>query len=146
MILPLLLSLAVAQSGNKLPPANPVGYTDPDVANVMAPVQQLLAARDSAAVLAQVRAHGMVTSATENADGTRTVTSQLWPAFIEGGKWLDHRLGTPAVEIDGDIAMVWVSYTAPGRCGTDHIGLVKLGRTWKVHNLSYTVRTSGCPQ
>ncbi len=146
MILPLLLTLAVAQSGDKLPPANPLAYTDPDVANVMAPVQQLFAARDSAAVIAQVRPDGLVTSATVAPDGLHTVTSQHWPAFIQAAKWLDHKIGTPAVEIDGDIAMVWVDYTAPARCGSDHISLVRIGRNWKVHNFTYTERTSGCPR
>ena len=67
-MLSLLLLLAVQ---DRLPPANPVPYSDPEVANVMAPVDAMLraiAARDGAALLQQVRPDGGATVAVEGAD------------------------------------------------------------------------------
>ena len=82
-MLPLLLLLAAVPQSNAagikpspetiptppLPPANPVPYTDPDAANVMAPVNALfagLAARDAAAILAQTTPEGGATGISTN--------------------------------------------------------------------------------
>jgi hypothetical protein len=154
MILTLLLA-AAAQS-DRLPPANPVPYTQPDVASVMVPVDAMLraiGARDAQAVLAQVRADGGATAAVERADGTRSVRRMSWAEFAGGIKpgpeRMEERQGFPAVEVDGDIAMVWAPYTflvngAVRHCGYNHFDLVRDSGGWKVLNVTWSQRTTGC--
>ncbi len=158
MILPLLLALqttpvAPLPKGTALPPpASEEGQ-------VLAPVQRLfdaLAAKSPAAVLAEVRPEGHATAIVEKPDGTSAITSHEWPAFAQrvatpGPKLAEAFTGTPAVEIDGDMAMVWGSYvfTVDGKtshCGTDHVDLIREGGAWKILNLTWTQRTTGCPQ
>jgi hypothetical protein len=153
MLLSLLLAAAVQ---DRLPPANPVPYSEPDVANVMAPVDALLraiAARDGAALLAQVRADGGATAAVERPDGTRTIRRMSWAEFAggikPGAERVEERQGFPAVEVDGDIAMVWAPYTflvngAVRHCGTNHYDLVREAGAWKVLNVTWSQRTTGC--
>ncbi|MDB5695772.1 MAG: hypothetical protein JWN21_1315 [Sphingomonas bacterium] len=151
----LSLLLAAAQT-DRLPPANPVPYSQPEVANVMAPVDALLAAiaaRDGAALLRQVRADGGATAAVERADGTRSVRRMSWAEFAGGVKpgaeRMEERQGFPAVEVDGDIAMVWAPYTflvngTVRHCGTNHYDLIREGAGWKVLNVTWSQRSTGC--
>ncbi|MGR6327859.1 nuclear transport factor 2 family protein [Sphingomonas sp. XXL09] len=156
MILALLLALQV-QASDKLPPANPLPYADADAANVMAPIDAMfrgLAARDGAAILAQVRPDGGATVVAERPDGRREVRHTSWAEFAAGVKpgpeRYQERLTDPAVEVDGDIAMVWSPYvfTIDGKvhhCGTDHFDLVREDGRWRVLNVTWTQRTTGCP-
>ncbi|WP_210358586.1 nuclear transport factor 2 family protein [Sphingomonas beigongshangi] len=155
MILALLLALQ--STSDKLPPANPLPYADADAANVMAPIDAMfrgLAARDGAAILAQVRPEGSATVVADKADGTRAVRRLSWADFAAGVKpgpeRYEERLTDPAIEVDGDIAMVWSPYvfTIDGKvhhCGTDHFDLVREGGRWRVLNVTWTQRTTGCP-
>ena len=156
MILPLLVIAAAQASSDKLPPAKPVPYADPDTANVLAPVNALLAAigrRDAVAILAQVRPDGFATAAVERPDGTRAIRRQSWAEFVAGVKpgpeRYAERLLDPAVEVDGDIAMVWSPYvfTVDGRvqhCGADHFDLVRDGGRWRILGVTWSQRTTGC--
>lgn len=153
MSLILALLLAGQTTPTKLPPANPLPYSDPDVAGVMAPVDGIVAALrggDAAGVLARVRVEGGVTTA-----GAKGVTRSSWAEFAEtyrtkaGGPKVEQHFGPPAVEIDGDVAMVWMTYAVrvdgkPYACGADHFDLVREGGAWKVLNLSWSQRTEGC--
>lgn len=144
---------------NRLPPANPLPYADPDVANVMAPFEALLAAipqRDEAAILALTQPDGRVTTAIENADGTHMVRSASWAEFAHGvtqgsrQHYEERLIGQPAVEVDGNIAMIWAPYVflADHRvhhCGTDLVALVRVDGTWKIQNVTDSHRTTGCP-
>jgi len=155
----LLPSTAYAQttSTDRLPPANPLPYADADSAAVMAPVSRLLAAlaaRDPAALLAQLRPDGGATIATEGADGQHTVRHLTWAEFADnlkpGPEKFDERLSDPAIEVDGDIAMVWAPYVfridgKVSHCGIDHFSLVRENGAWKIANISWTKRTTGCP-
>lgn len=148
-----LLLLAAAPQSDALPPARPLPYGDPEIAGVMTPIEALfaaLSARDGAAILAQVNPRGLATVADERPDGTRSVRHMSWAEFAGGVKpGLDRiaeRLDNPAVEIDGDIAMVWSPYvfTVNGRvqhCGTDHFDLVRDAGRWRVLNVTWTSRT-----
>ena len=152
----LILALALATQ-DRLPPANPVPYSDPEVASVMAPVDAMLraiGARDGAALLQQVRADGGATVANERPDGTRSVRRLSWADFAVGVKpgaeRVEERQGFPAVEVDGDIAMVWAPYTfmvngTVRHCGTNHYDLIREGGGWKVINVTWSQRTTGCP-
>jgi hypothetical protein len=56
----------------------------------------------------------------------------------------------PAIETDGDLAMVWGDYSffVDGKlhhCGVNHFGLVRIDGQWKVASLAWTSRTTSCP-
>ncbi|TPG38678.1 hypothetical protein EAH79_15810 [Sphingomonas koreensis] len=139
-----------------LPPANPVPYSEPDVANVMTPINAMfagLAAHDAAAIAAQVRPEGGATVAIENADGSRKIEHMSWAEFTAGIKpsaqQFEERLTDPAVEVDGDIAMAWSPYVfyldgKAHHCGMDHFDLIRENDAWKVLNVTWSQRTTGC--
>lgn len=154
MILSLLLALAA--QGDRLPPANPLPYADPEMAAVMTPITALLGAlerSDGGAVLAVTLPEGAATVAQEEEGGVRRHRTIRWSEFAAGlkperGRMVE-RLGEPAVEVDGDIAMVWAPYTARvdgklSHCGYDHFDLIRVAGTWKVLNVTWSQRTTGC--
>jgi hypothetical protein len=153
MILPILL-LAAAQP---LPPAKPVPYETPDVTAVMTPVHALfdaLAARDPAGILANTLPEGTASYVMEKADGSRTRAHVKWADFAArlktGTEKLEERIWDPAVEIDGDVAMVWAPYVflidgKVSHCGYDHFDLVRADGSWKILNITWSHRRTGCP-
>jgi hypothetical protein len=155
--LPLLLALA-APAQDRLPPAEALPPPGAEEAAVLAPITRMFAAleaRDATALLAEVRPEGAGTSVVERPDGTRVIRRTPWPDFAKmiasGGKErLVERITNPAVEIDGDIAMVWAPYTFQidgklSHCGTDHFDLIREGGRWRILSITWTQRTSGCP-
>jgi hypothetical protein len=157
ILLPLLLLASVAdQKNDKLPPANPLPPPTSEEGQVMAPINAMfdgLARRDSAIILAAMRADATAVVAAEKADGTRSVRRLSAADFAAGVKpgpeRFEERLSDPAIEIDGDIAMVWSPYTflIDGKvhhCGVDHFDLVREGGAWKVANVTWSSRTTGC--
>ena len=57
----------------------------------------------------------------------------------------------PAIEVDGDVAMVWapfvvVSAASLNNCGFDHFDLVPLPGLWKIMNLTFSSRIEGWPE
>ena len=154
MILPIAFLSAAAQP---LPPARPVPYDTPDVAAVMAPVHRLLdalAARDGATIRAVTLPEGLISSVRERPDGTRTRSHLRWAEFADqlktGQERLDEQISDPAVEIDGDVAMVWAPYVfridgKVSHCGFDHFDLVRVDGGWRILNITYSHRQTGCP-
>ncbi len=159
----LIFALALAaQMSSQTTPVQPIvkgtGLPPPgtEEAQVMAPVNALLAgiaARDAAAIGQALRSDATATAVAEQADGTRKIThssrEQLLARFAPGPERYDERLSDTAVEIDGDIAMVWSPYTfrIDGKlhhCGYDHFDLVREGGSWKIQNLTWSSRTMGC--
>lgn len=159
----LIFALAlVAQMSSQTTPVQPIvkgtGLPPPgtEEAQVMAPVTALLAgiaARDAAAIGQALRSDATATAVAEQADGTRKIThssrEQLLARFAPGPERYDERLSDAAVEVDGDIAMVWSPYTfrTDGKlhhCGYDHFDLVREGGSWKIQNLTWSSRTTGC--
>jgi hypothetical protein len=155
MLLPLLLVLqttpvAPVEKGTGLPPPAQ------EEAAVLAPIDGVfaaLAARDGPAAMQHVRPEGRFTAAVERPDGSRSIrvmTSAEWAADLKpGAERLEERLVNPAIEIDGDIAMVWSNYTFTidgkfSHCGVDHFDLVREGGSWKILNITWTQRTAGC--
>jgi hypothetical protein len=155
LIFPFLL-LAAAQS-DKLPPANPLPLAASEEGQVMAPITTLfdgLAKRDSTIVLTAMRPDGTATATSEKPDGTRTIRRMTATEFAAGIKpgpeGFEERLTDPAIEIDGDIAMVWSPYVflIDGKvhhCGVDHFDLIRENGSWKVSSISWSSRTTGCP-
>ena len=144
MIVALLLAQAALPQANLPPPGTPE-------AAVMAPVNALLAAvsaKDGAAILAQVHPDGSATSVTDG-----KVNRMSWPEmaghFKPGGPKYEETISDPAIDIDGDIAMVWAPYIfrLDGKvhhCGVDHFDLVRDQGHWRVLNITWSSRTTGC--
>lgn len=159
---PLLLAAPTAMTQDMTTPTAPIvkgtGLPPPgtDEAGVMAPIDAMfagLAAHDGAKVLAAVRPEGGATVAAEKPDGRRMVKHMSWSEFAAGLKpgpeRYEERLESPAIEVDGDVAMVWAPYTflidgKAHHCGYDHFDLVRENGAWKVLNVTWSQRTTGC--
>ena len=154
MILSLILA-AQAASG-QLPPAQPIPSPDFETANVLAPIQQLLAAFEagnSAAMLRLVYPDGRVTATGTRASGSG-LRQQSWAEFAQrvtpAGRFQES-ISDPAIEVDGDVAMVWAPFVVRiggkvSNCGFDHFDLVRDQGAWKIMNLTFSSRIEGCPQ
>ena len=122
----------------------------------MAPIQGLfaaLAARDGEAMMSYFRAEGGGAVAVEQPDGARSYRHMSWADFTSGIKpgpeKYEERLSDVAIDIDGDIAMVWSPYVftidgKPHHCGVDHFDLVREVGRWKILNITWSQRTTGC--
>ena len=153
MLLSLLLVVQV--SSGQLPPAQPIPPPDFESANVLAPIQQLFAAfaaGDSAAMLRLVYPDGRVTATGTRASGSG-LRQQSWAEFAQrvrpDGRFTE-TISDPAIEVDGDIAMVWAPFVVRvggkvANCGIDHFDLVRENSAWKVMNLTFSSRITGCP-
>lgn len=146
--------LALLLAGAAPAAAQPAGAVDS--AAVLVPVNALFAAfeaGDAAAMLRQVYADGRVTASGLRADGAANLRQLSWTQFAERirpERAFQERISDPRIAIDGDIAMVWAPFVVRvgGRvsnCGVDHFDLVREGGAWKVMNLTFSSRTSGCP-
>ena len=145
-----LLILALAA------PAAAQNANEADRVAVLAPVNALFAAfeaGDAAAVLRQVYPEGRVTAAGLRGDGVSGVRQLSWAQFAERVRpdsAFQERISDPTIAVDGDIAMVWAPFIVRvgGRvsnCGYDHFDLVRENGIWKVMNLTFSSRTTGCP-
>ena len=156
MILALLLAQVTPMQpmprGTGLPPV----VTTDDAPVVLATVQRFLSAleaSDRVAILATTRPEGGATAALERPDGARTVRHFGWAEFAArftpGADRFSESITDPAIEVDGDIAMVWAPYTVRkngvvSHCGYDHFDLVREAGAWKVLNVTWSQRTTGC--
>ena len=152
----MILALLLAAQTAKLPPWNPIPMDGSAEAAVMAPINAMFAgleARNGAAIIAQTRPEGGATAVAEKPDGTRAIRHLSWADFAGGIKpgpeHYQEKLLDPAVEIDGDIAMVWSRYVftidgKPHHCGIDHFDLVRENGAWKILNITWSSRTTGC--
>jgi len=122
---------------------------------VLAPINSLFVALergDAAGVLSQVYPDGRVTATgvRSNSSGLRQLS---WREFAERqkpGSGFQERISDPAIEVDGDVAMVWAPFVVRvagkvSNCGYDHFDLVRENGTWKVMNLTFSSRITGCP-
>lgn len=150
-----LAGAAVAQEG-RLPPANPLPPPSGEESQVFAPVQAAFAALengDAAALLRVVYPDGRITAVgtlPTGASGVRSESFTAYAARMSAGRGFRERISSPAIEIDGDVAMIWAPFTIEmgGRivsCGYDHFDLVREQGGWKIMNLTFSTRTSGCP-
>ena len=123
---------------------------------IMVPVNAVLHAietADGAAIVANSRPEGGLTAALDMPGGKRAVHRISWAEFAASLKpGPDHHTETlydPAIESDGDVAYVWARYvvTKNGQvdhCGYDLFDVVREGGTWKVLNVTWSQRTTGC--
>jgi len=154
MILPLLVAAQV--SSGLLPPVQPIPPPEFETANVLAPIQGLFAAfeaGDSAAMLRLVHPEGRVTATGTRASGSG-LRQQSWAEFaqrVTPASRFAETISDPAIEIDGDVAMVWAPFVVRvggkvSNCGVDHFDLVRDQGAWKIMNLTFSSRIEGCPQ
>jgi len=145
----LTLALQAAPTG-AVDPASPEG------AAVLTPVNAIfsaLAARDGSAILPHIDTAGRITVIAEGPNGARRSDSPSWTEFTAGltpgPERLEEVLIDPTIAIDGDIAVVWGRYVfrvdgAISHCGVDHFDLVRKDGVWKIVNLTWTQRETGC--
>jgi len=128
---------------------------DTEHARVLATIDAAFAgitARDSAAIAAQLRATGTATVIMEKPDGTRTVRNVPLAAYAEaspGTERYEERMIAPEVRVEGEMASVWGPYTfsidgTMRHCGFQHFDLVREASQWKIQNVTWSVRTTGC--
>ena len=150
-----LLAFAAQSISNKLPPAQALPPPSSDEEAVLAPVNALLAsfsAGDSAAMSRWVYPEGRVSATGARASGTG-LHQQSWTEFaqrIKPDATFQEAISDPAVEIDGDVAMVWAPFVVRlggkvSNCGVDHFDLVRDNGAWKIMNLTFSSRMTGCP-
>jgi hypothetical protein len=142
-------SSAVLPSGQVAPP--PSAGEEQAVRAAVDAVLASFEAGDSAALLRLVYPEGRVT-----ATGTRSTGSglrqQSWSEFaarLAPGAAFKESITDPAIEVDGDAALVWAPFVVRvggkvGNCGFDHFDLVRENGVWKVMNLTFSSRVSGC--
>ena len=154
-MLAILLMMAAQSASTGLPPAQALPPPTGNEQAVLTPINALLAsfsAGDAAAMLRQVYPDGRVT-----ATGTRASSSglrqQSWVQFakrITPTERFEETISDPAIEIDGDAAMVWAPFVVRvngkvSNCGFDHFDLVHDNAEWKIMNLTFSSRIKGCP-
>jgi hypothetical protein len=159
LVVALLLPCAAAAQSTpspKLPPADSPASLTADAVAVLAPVNALFAAfgtGDAAAMLRHVYPDGRVTASGLRDDGASNLRQQSWTQFagrVKPESAFQERISNPALDIDGDIAMIWAPFVVRigGKvinCGVDHFDLVRENGAWKVMNLTFSSRTAGCP-
>jgi hypothetical protein len=136
--------------GTALPPPGT------EEAQVMAPIEALLRAletNDRAAALAATLPEGTITATRTAPDGKPQRRTLRWADYAaqltpENGP-VTEKLATPAIEIDGDVAMVWAPYTVtvsgkPTQCGYNLFDMVRGEAGWRILNVVYSARTTGC--
>jgi hypothetical protein len=154
MMLSLLLAFAAPTSSTKMPPAQALPPPTGEEQAVLNSANSLLAAFNSgnpAEILRWVYPDGRVTGV--GTLPTRSgVRSESWTQFTQrlGNSAFQETISDPAIEVDGDAAMVWAPFVVriDGKvynCGIDHFDLVRENGTWKVMNLTFSSRITGCP-
>ena len=123
---------------------------------MLAPIDAAFAAferGDGAAVLALAYPDGRVTAVGTLPSGFAGLRQSSFTEFAAGLKpagAFRERITNPAIEIDGDVALVWAPFTVEiggkvASCGYDHFDLVRQNGAWKIMNITFSSRTTGCP-
>lgn len=153
----LLLALA-AQITPVQPLPKGTGLPPPSTeeGQVLAPVNAVLRAietNDGAAILANSRPEGGLTAAFDGPDGKRAVRRLSWADFAAslkpGGDRYVETISDPAIERDGDVAYVWAPFVVTrngtiDHCGYDLFDIVREDGRWKVLNVTWSQRKTGC--
>lgn len=127
-----------------------------DQAAIIAPIEAAFAAfekQDPAALLRHVYPDGRVTAVGTLRSGFSGVRQSTWTDYaarMKPGNEFTERVTDPLIKIDGDVALVWAPFTIAIKgkvtaCGVDHFDLVREGGAWKIMNITFSSRTTGCP-
>ena len=151
----LFLAFAAQTASTALPPAQALPPPSGDEQAVLAPINALFGTfrtGDSAAMLRLVYPNGRVTGtgARPSGNGLRQLSWTEFASHIKPDARFDESISDPAVEVDGDVAMVWAPAIVRvagkvSNCGVDHFDLVRDQGVWKVMNLTFSSRMTDCP-
>lgn len=154
--MPLILAL-LAQITPMQPMPKGTGLPPPasEEAAVLAPINAVFAAfeaGDGQAMLRHVDPAGRAIAVAAGPDGktvVRRVTFADFATKLTPGGGFSERISNPAIEIDGDVAMVWAPFTVRvggkiANCGYDHFDLIREDGAWKIAGVTYSSRTTGC--
>lgn len=100
----------------------------------------------------QVYPEGRVTAVgvTARGSGVRQFSWTQFAQALDPDNGFQERISDPAIEIDGDVAMVWAPFVVRvdgkvSNCGYDHFDLVREDGGWKIMNLTFSSRMTDCP-
>ena len=154
MVISLILALAAQTSSDRLPPAQALPPPTGDEQAVLNAANGLLAAfntGNAAEILRWVYPDGRVTG-TGTFPNRTGIRSESWTQFTQraAGSSFQESISDPAIEVDGDAAMIWAPFVVRvggkvHNCGFDHFDLVRENGAWKVMNLTFSSRITGCP-
>jgi hypothetical protein len=107
--------------------------------------------RDTASMRAAFAPSATLQSLSES--GIRVIAVDSWigsVASAPAGVVLDERLANPIVQVDGQLASVWVDYwlfvsDRFSHCGVDAFVLARTDGTWRILSVADTRRLEGCP-
>ena len=150
----LISALALLAAG-PLPPASP---PLPEVgdAQVLATIDAAFVALEAGhgpALLRHAYPDGRVTAMgmlRNGYTGLRNSSFGEYAARMKPSAGFVERIANPVIKIDDDVAMVWAPFTISigGKvvsCGTDHFDLLRQDGVWKIMNLTFSSRVTGCP-
>ena len=150
----ILLLIAAQSASTRLPPARALPPPTGDEQAVLDSVNALLSAFNTgnpAEVLRWVYPDGRVTG-TGTLPSRSGVHSESWLQFTQrlGTSAFQEIISDPAVDVDGDAAMVWAPFVVriggkASNCGFDHFDLVRENGTWKTMNLTFSSGIRPCP-
>jgi hypothetical protein len=154
-MLTMLSALAMA-ANQPLPKAEqmpPPSFEDQQILSAIDAVLATLEQGDGAALLKLVYPDGRVTARGTLASGFTGLRSSSWAEYagrMKLGSGFVERISNPVIEQDDDVAMVWAPFTIgiAGKitaCGTDHFDLVREAGQWKLMNITFSSRVTGCP-
>ncbi len=149
------LAALASQAPDKLPSAGPMPAPAFEEAGVLVPINEVfkaLESGDSAALLRHVYPDGRVTAVGTLSSGFSGVRLSSWTEYaarMKPGGGFKERITNPAIEVDGDIALVWAPFTIEtngkvAACGYDHFDMVREAGAWKIMNITFSSRTTGC--
>ena len=150
----ILLLIAAQSASTRLPPARALPPPTGDEQAVLNSANALLSAFNTGnpvEVLRWVYPDGRVTG-TGTLPSRGGVRSESWAQFTQrlGNSAFQETISDPAVEVDGDAAMVWAPFVVRiggkvSNCGFDHFDLVRENGIWKTMNLTFSSRITRCP-
>lgn len=148
-----IMALSAAQPLPKAELLPPPDFGDKEIVAVIDAMFVTLENGDGPALLKLVYPDGRVTARGTLAsgfNGLRSSSFAEYAARMKPGSGFVERITNPVIEQDGDVALVWAPFTiqVAGKvtaCGYDHFDLVRENGTWKVMNLTFSSRVSGCP-
>jgi len=150
----ILLLIAAQSASTRLPPARALPPPTGDEQAVLNSANALLSAFNTGnpvEVLRWVYPDGRVTG-TGTLPSRSGVRSESWAQFTQrlGNSAFQETISDPAVEVDGDAAMVWAPFVVRiggkvSNCGFDHFDLVRENGIWKTMNLTFSSRITRCP-
>ncbi|PKB14142.1 SnoaL-like protein [Novosphingobium kunmingense] len=153
MLLTLSVLALAAQPLPRVEALPPPAFEDAEVLAAAQAIFAPLETGDGPALLKLVYPDGRVTASGTLPSGFSGTRSRSWADYaarMKLGAGFVERISNPVVEVDGDVAMVWAPFTITegGKvlsCGIDHFDMVRESGVWKVMNITFSSRVTGCP-